>query len=94
MTSSREERDIAETYKLGVNSYIVKPVDFDQSARSWRRLGYYWLLLNQPPLSPTRGEDMSMAVPPRVLILEDEPADAELAVHARVARRASSLVHP
>jgi len=52
MTSSREERDIAETYKLGINSYIVKPVDFDQFGKIVEELGYYWLLLNQPPLPP------------------------------------------
>ena len=52
MTSSREERDIAETYKLGINSYIVKPVDFDQFGKVVEQLGYYWLLLNQPPLPP------------------------------------------
>jgi two-component system response regulator len=50
LTSSREERDIVKTYQLGVNSYIVKPVDFDQFTESVRELGYYWLLLNQPPV--------------------------------------------
>jgi two-component system, response regulator len=49
MTASKEERDIVESYKLGVNSYIVKPVDFDQFTESVRQLGYYWLLLNQLP---------------------------------------------
>ena len=49
LTSSREERDIVESYKLGVNSYIVKPVDFEQFTESVRGLGLYWLLLNQPP---------------------------------------------
>jgi CheY-like chemotaxis protein len=49
MTSSRQERDIVEGYKLGVNSYIVKPVDFDQFSESVRQIGCYWLLLNQPP---------------------------------------------
>ena len=52
MTSSREERDIAETYKLGINSYIVKPVDFDQFGKMVEEIGYYWILLNQPPLPP------------------------------------------
>jgi len=49
MTSSREERDIVESYHLGVNSYVVKPVDFDQFAEAVRLLGMYWVLLNQPP---------------------------------------------
>jgi len=49
LTSSREERDLVETYRLGVNSYIVKPVDFDQFKESARSLGMYWLLLNRPP---------------------------------------------
>lgn len=49
LTSSREERDLVESYRLGVNSYIVKPVDFDQFTETVRQLGLYWLLLNQPP---------------------------------------------
>jgi len=46
LTSSREERDIVESYQLGVNSYIVKPVDFEQFTEAVRRL--YWRLLNHP----------------------------------------------
>jgi DNA-binding response OmpR family regulator len=49
MTSSREERDIVESYELGVNSYIVKPVDFEQFVRAVAELGLYWLVLNQLP---------------------------------------------
>jgi len=49
LTSSQEERDIVESYKLGVNSYIVKPVDFDKFLSTVQELGLYWLLLNKPP---------------------------------------------
>lgn len=49
LTSSREERDIVESYQLGVNSYIVKPVDFEQFTQAVKHLGLYWMLLNQPP---------------------------------------------
>ncbi len=51
LTSSREDRDMAECYRLGVNSYIVKPVDFEQFFEAVRSLGMYWLLLNQLPRS-------------------------------------------
>ena len=49
MTSSREERDVVAGYRLGINSYIVKPVEFDQFTEAVRQFGCYWLLLNQPP---------------------------------------------
>lgn len=47
LTSSRQDRDIIESYQLGVNSYITKPVDFEQFTQAVRQLGFYWLLLNQ-----------------------------------------------
>jgi two-component system, response regulator len=49
LTSSKEEKDIVESYKLGVNAYIVKPVDFDKFAKAISEIGFFWLLLNQPP---------------------------------------------
>jgi len=49
MTSSQEDNDVVESYKLGVNSYIVKPVDFDNFSAAVAELGHYWLLLNQKP---------------------------------------------
>ncbi len=49
LTSSKEERDIIESYKLGVNAYIVKPVDFDKFVQAVSEIGFFWLLLNQPP---------------------------------------------
>jgi two-component system response regulator len=50
LTSSQEERDINECYKLGVNSYVVKPVEFDKFYKAVGDLGIYWLVLNKSPL--------------------------------------------
>ncbi|MBB5037075.1 response regulator [Prosthecobacter dejongeii] len=53
LTSSREERDLLESYSLGCNSYVRKPVDFAQFVEATRQLGLYWLLLNEgPPVKP------------------------------------------
>ncbi len=49
MTSSKEQCDVVRSYRLGVNSYVVKPVDFESFAKAVQELGLYWLLLNQPP---------------------------------------------
>jgi two-component system response regulator len=49
LTSSQEEKDLVESYELGVNSYIVKPVDFDQFSDCLKQIGIYWLLSNAPP---------------------------------------------
>jgi two-component system response regulator len=53
LTSSREDPDIATCYDLGANSYIVKPVNFEGFADAIKNLGFYWLLLNQPPVTYT-----------------------------------------
>jgi len=50
LTSSAEQRDIVETYKLGVNSYIQKPVDSVQFRQTVKAAGFYWLVVNRPPL--------------------------------------------
>jgi two-component system response regulator len=53
LTSSREDRDVMESYALGCNSYVRKPVDFAQFVEATRQLGLYWLLLNEgPPVKP------------------------------------------
>ena len=49
MTSSKEEQDIVKSYQLGVNSFVVKPVDFTEFAKAVSQLGMYWVLTNQPP---------------------------------------------
>ena len=49
VTSSKEDRDILASYELGVNSYISKPVEFDEFSRVMSELGLYWLLINRPP---------------------------------------------
>lgn len=54
LTSSREEQDIAQGYRLGCNSYVRKPVEFGAFASAVSQLGLYWLLLNQPPRTPER----------------------------------------
>jgi CheY-like chemotaxis protein len=51
MTSSKKERDMVESYNSGVNSYIQKPVDFDQFRSTVKTLGMYWMVVNQPPVN-------------------------------------------
>lgn len=54
LTSSKEEQDVAESYGLGVNSYVRKPVEFSQFVEAVKQIGLYWLLLNEPPVPPRR----------------------------------------
>ncbi len=49
LTSSREERDVLESYKLGVNAYVVKPVDFHEFVNAIKELGVFWAIINEPP---------------------------------------------
>jgi DNA-binding NarL/FixJ family response regulator len=49
LTSSREERDMVASYKLGVNAYVVKPVDFHEFVNAIKELGIFWALINEPP---------------------------------------------
>ncbi|SPE62720.1 Response regulator rcp1 [Verrucomicrobia bacterium] len=49
LTSSREEQDLVRSYQLGVSAYVVKPVDFDQFARTVKELGLFWAVINEPP---------------------------------------------
>lgn len=49
LTSSKEDKDIVESYKLGVNSYVSKPVEFDEFTEAVSTLGLYWMLINKPP---------------------------------------------
>ena len=56
LTSSAQERDRHATYSLGANSFIVKPVDFEQFVASAQQIGIYWLMLNTPPPQPERSD--------------------------------------
>jgi two-component system response regulator len=63
LTSSKEERDLVSSYNLGANSYIQKPVDFDQFRNTVKNVGLYWLLINQPPVSDGLGQMAEQASP-------------------------------
>lgn len=56
LTSSREQHDVVACYRLGINSFLVKPVEFEAFSDVVARLGFYWLLLNQPPPENLGGE--------------------------------------
>ncbi len=53
-TTSREERDLVESYKLGVNAYVVKPVDFGEFMNAVEKLGVFWAIVNEPPPRKSR----------------------------------------
>lgn len=57
LTSSKEDRDIVESYKLGVNSYVSKPVEFDEFIEAVSTMGFYWILINKPPAEVPHGTD-------------------------------------
>lgn len=57
LTSSKEDRDIVESYKLGVNSYVSKPVEFDEFIDAVSTMGFYWILINKPPSEVPHGTD-------------------------------------
>ena len=54
LTSSREENDLVESYKMGANAYVVKPVDFQQFVEAVKKLGAFWAVVNEPPLGSVR----------------------------------------
>ena len=54
LTSSREEKDMVASYKLGVNAYVVKPVDFHEFVNAIRELGIFWAIINQAPPGSVR----------------------------------------
>jgi DNA-binding response OmpR family regulator len=54
LTSSREERDMVASYKLGVNAYVVKPVDFHEFVNAIKELGIFWAIINEPPPGSVR----------------------------------------
>jgi len=56
LTSSREERDLVDSYKLGTNAYVVKPVDFKEFVDAIKHLGAFWAVLNEPPVGSLRKE--------------------------------------
>lgn len=54
LTSSREEQDLVKSYKLGVNAYVVKPVEFQQFIEAVKQVGVFWALINEPPVGSVR----------------------------------------
>ncbi|PYX91753.1 MAG: two-component system response regulator [Acidobacteria bacterium] len=65
LTSSKEERDLVNGYNLGANSYIQKPVDFEQFRNTVKNVGLYWLLINQPPVTDGLAQPAEQSSPAR-----------------------------
>ena len=61
LTSSREEQDLVASYNLGVNAYVVKPVDFADFAQAMSRLGLFWAVINEPPPGSVARADVTPA---------------------------------
>lgn len=61
LTSSKEERDLIQGYGLGANSYIQKPVDFDQFRNTVKNVGFYWLLINQAPVAASAAKSAAQS---------------------------------
>lgn len=57
ITSSREEQDVVNSYQLGVNAYVVKPVDFQKFVQSMKEIGFFWAVINEPPLGCVKRTD-------------------------------------
>ena len=83
LTSSREERDLVESYRLGVNAYVVKPVDFQEFARAVKELGVFWAIINEPPPGTSNKDKPRDEKKLAILHLEDSLLDSEL-VEARL----------
>lgn len=58
LTSSNQEKDIVESYRLGVNAYVQKPIDFEEFSKAVKHLGMFWLLLNQSPVCNLKTADV------------------------------------
>ena len=76
LTSSHEEKDMMRSYKLGVNAYVVKPVDFHEFVNAVKELGVFWAVINRAAAG--QHEEGAVTSPLRILLLEDSTTDAEL----------------
>jgi CheY-like chemotaxis protein len=80
LTSSREQQDVIRGYQLGVNSYIQKPVDFDKFRETVRQLGWYWLLMNQPPVAAA-STSAQLGADPGVTVSDAEAVPVKVVVN-------------